>query len=100
MPGEPLWVTKGAGKYRGNVVNRLALPGEPGFFVGIVLPIQPAQTMAHRDMMLVAVATEGSVDVSARGEPGAPYMLDGCGAGTYVTDTTVVLTATFSISRK
>jgi hypothetical protein len=100
MPGEPLWVTQGVGKYRGSVVNRLALPGEPGHFAGVVLPEQPAQTMAHRDMMLVAVTTEGSVGVAAPGTPGAAYMLDGCGAGVYVTDHTVVLTATFSIARK
>lgn len=100
MPGEPLWVTGGVGKYRGSVVNRLALPRESGHFVGVVLPTQPAQTMAHRDMMLVAVATEGSVDVAEPGMPGAPYFVDGCGAGVYVTDHKVVLTATFSIARK
>lgn len=99
MPGEPLWVTGGAGKYRGSVVNRLAVGDEPGFFAGVVLPEQPAQTMAHRDMMLVAVTTEGSVGVATPGTPGAPYTLAGRCAGVYVTDHTVVLTDTFSVCR-
>ena len=99
MPGEPLWVTGGDGKYRGSVVNRLAVGDEPGYFVGVVLPNQPAQTMAHRDMMLVAVTTEGSVDVAAPGVPGEPFVLAGQAAGVYVTDHVVVLTDTFSVRR-
>jgi hypothetical protein len=98
MPGDPLFVVDGTGKYRGSVVNRLATANQHGFFCGIVFHTQPAQTMRHRGIALIAVTSDGSTHVNRDGIPGSPYipatMLP---AGVYVSPNSVVLRNTFLI---
>lgn len=98
MPGEPLFVVDGTGKYRGSVVNRLSPPGSGGFLCGIVFHTQPAQTMRHRGIALIAVTADGSTAVEEPGAPGELYSPRGIvSAGVYVSRHSVVLRNTFGL---
>jgi hypothetical protein len=98
MPGEPLFVVDGAGKYRGSVVNKLSPPGAGGSFCGIVYHTQPAQTMQHRGIALIAVTADGSTAIVEPGTPGQLYApLGTVAVGAYVSKHSVVLRNTFML---